>query len=269
MEEMRELLAIMVRLRDPEAGCSWDVQQTFETIAPYTIEEAYEVADAIARGDYHELKGELGDLLLQVVFHARMAEEQGLFNFQAVAQSICDKMVRRHPHVFGDTVFDTDEEQRRHWEQLKHEERSRQSTSPVSAIDGVALALPALCRAEKIQKRAARVGFDWSSIDPVIQKVEEELDELRVALSNHSSQQDRETSIAIEDELGDVFFAATNVARHLQIDPEQALKKATARFEWRFRHVEEAMLQGGLNMTSASEEQMEHYWQMAKAAEQE
>lgn len=259
MEEIRNLLEVMSRLRDLEEGCEWDIKQTFKTIAPYTIEEAYEVADAIEREDHANLRDELGDLLLQVVFHAQIADDQGLFNFADVASGIADKMIRRHPHVFGDMAFDSEEHQRAHWEQLKQEERTNKAarSEAVSAIDDVALALPALTRAEKIQKRASRVGFDWDKVAPVIDKIDEELSELREAIIEN-------TSSAIEDELGDVLFAATNAARHLKIDPEQALKKATSKFERRFRYVESTAKRDGHELADLSPQALDQYWVQAK-----
>ena len=250
----------MARLRDPETGCEWDIKQTFRSIAPYTIEEAYEVADAIERDDIDDLRDELGDLLLQVVFHAQMADDQGLFDFADVAKGIADKMIRRHPHVFGELAFENEEQQRAHWELLKHQERSQKSPQDTSAIADVALALPALTRAEKIQKRAARVGFDWQQLDPVINKIDEELAELRVAISSADSI----TNEAIEDELGDLLFAATNTARHLKIDPEQALKKATAKFERRFRFIEASARAEGRNLNELNTEELDRYWVQAK-----
>lgn len=264
MEEMRELLEIMERLRDPQKGCAWDVKQSFGSIAPYTIEEAYEVADAIAREDYPALRDELGDLLLQVVFHAQIAQEKGLFDYREVVQSITEKMIRRHPHVFADTVFESEALQRQHWEQLKSEERASNAAERISAIDDVALALPALTRAEKIQKRAARVGFDWQALDPVMSKVDEELAELRAAIFTNPPGQTSVATLEIEDELGDLLFATTNVARHLKVDPEQALKNATTKFETRFRHVESAVIKDGLNMADVSDEVLDRYWEAAK-----
>lgn len=216
---LERLAAIMARLRDPAHGCEWDVQQTFETIAPYTIEEAYEVADAIERDDMDALKDELGDLALQVVFHARIAEEVGAFDLAGVLASISDKMERRHPHIFGDGS-------RPGWEALKAAERAAGSDDP-SALAGVARALPALLRAEKLQKRAARTGFDWPSADGPRDKILEELDEVAGAPAEH-----------IEEEIGDLLFAAVNFARHLKIDPEAALRKANDKFERRFRAME-------------------------------
>jgi ATP diphosphatase len=229
------LLNIMAQLRDRERGCPWDCDQDFATIAPYTIEEAYEVADAIARGDMAGLKDELGDLLFQVVFHARMAEEAGLFAFDDVAAVIADKMVRRHPHVFGNAKIASAEAQTWAWEEQKARERSAQAAAtgtPESVLDGVALALPALLRAAKIQGRAARIGFDWPAARPVIAKIAEEIAELEVELDNGADPE------KIEDEMGDVLFAAANLARKLGIEPEAALRRATAKFERRFRAIE-------------------------------
>jgi ATP diphosphatase len=241
------LLAIMARLRNPVTGCEWDSVQTFATIAPYTIEEAYEVDDAIQRGDMADLKDELGDLLLQVVFHARMAEELGLFDFQDVATTISDKMERRHPHLFG-----TATEGGHHlWEQIKAEERGAKPDR--SALAGVALALPALKRAEKIQKRAARVGFDWPDPAGARAKIDEELAEIEAAA----------TADERADELGDLLFAAVNYARHLDIDPETALRAATAKFERRFRKMEE-MSDNSLNDIEL--DGLEALWQRAKTA---
>jgi len=205
---MTELLGVMARLRDPEHGCPWDIKQSFETIAPYTIEEAYEVADAIQRNDMQGLKEELGDLLLQVVFHAQMASDKGMFEFEDVANSISQKMIERHPHVFGDMKFDSEADQKAHWEALKQKERETKSQEQISALDGVALALPALTRADKIQKRASRVGFDWAQVDDVVAKVDEEVQELKTATASG----DRS---AVEDELGDLLFSVTNLSRDL------------------------------------------------------
>jgi MazG family protein len=229
------LLAIMARLRDKERGCRWDCEQDFATIAPYTIEEAYEVADAIARGDTVALKDELGDLLFQVVFHARIAEEDGLFGFDDVAAAIVAKMIRRHPHVFGDGKIASAAAQTAAWEAHKAEERAARATATgpaQSVLDGVALALPALLRAAKIQLRAARIGFDWPQPRPVIAKLVEEIGELEAELEAGAD------PVRIEEEIGDLLFAAVNLARKLEIDPEAALRGATAKFERRFRRVE-------------------------------
>jgi MazG family protein len=229
------LLAIMERLRDPERGCPWDREQDFAAIAPYTIEEAYEVADAIARDDMPALKDELGDLLFQVVFHARMAEEAGLFAFDDVATAIADKMERRHPHVFGNVHIGSAAAQTEAWEEHKAAERegpARGSGNAHSVLDGVALALPALLRAVKIQNRAARIGFDWNEARPVFDKLAEEIAELRAEFEASAD------PARLEDELGDILFAVANLARKLDIDPEAALRGATAKFERRFRRVE-------------------------------
>ena len=246
------LLAIMARLRDPERGCEWDVAQTFATIAPYTIEEAYEVADAIARNDLADLKDELGDLLLQVVFHARIAEEAGHFAFADVATAIADKLVSRHPHVFG-AEGGAPREQR--WEQLKQAERAARGTN--GALDGVALALPALMRAEKLQKRAARVGFDWPDPSGPAAKIAEELDELAAA----------ETSEQRFEEAGDLLFAAVNLVRAHGIAPEDALRAANAKFERRFRAMEALAVHVGKPFASRSLDEQESLWQAVKRSE--
>ncbi|MGC2413396.1 MAG: nucleoside triphosphate pyrophosphohydrolase [Stellaceae bacterium] len=225
------LIAIMARLRDPERGCPWDREQDFTTIAPYTIEEAYEVADAIEHADMAALKDELGDLLLQVVFHARMAEEEGHFAFDDVAAAIADKMVRRHPYVFGDAVIVSVAAQNEAWEAHKAAER-RAKDGTASVVDGVALALPALLRAAKISRRAARIGFDWPDARAVIPKIAEEIAELEAELDSNGA------PAAIEEEIGDLLFAVANLARKLEVEPETALRRATAKFERRFRQVE-------------------------------
>ena len=239
------LQQIMARLRDPERGCSWDVAQDFASIAPYTIEEAYEVADAIARDDMAALKDELGDLLLQVVFHSRMAEEAGRFDLEDVVSAICDKMMRRHPHIFGDGEASPG------WDEIKAVERASQRDADPSALAGVALALPALLRAEKIQKRAARVGFDWDDIADVRAKILEELDEIDSAPD----------ADALEDEIGDLLFAAVNLARHHKVEPETALRRATAKFEQRFRAME---MQAGDAFAGLSLADKEALWQQVK-----
>ena len=264
---IRHLLTIMARLRDPAGGCPWDQEQTFGSIAPYTIEEAYEVADAIERGNMEDLKEELGDLLLQVVFHARMAEEDGLFDFDAVAEAIAEKMVRRHPHVFADSKEATAAAQTQSWEAHKAAERAakartngRQPKDP-SVLDDVTVALPALSRATTLQRRAARVGFDWTTLEPVLAKIDEELAELRHEITTGGTQE------RLEDELGDLFFAAANLARHLKVDAETALRHANAKFERRFRHVERALAAQGRPLENASLEEMEAAWQTVKATE--
>jgi len=256
------LIEIMARLRAPEGGCPWDLEQSFATIAPYTIEEAYEVADAIARGDLTDLKEELGDLLLQVVFHARMAEEQQAFAFDDVAKAIADKMIRRHPHVFGDAPERDSVAQTVSWEAAKAVERSEKaSRGPASALDGVALALPALMRADKLQRRAARVGFDWPEAAQVLDKIEEEIGELRRELDAGSAKD------AVEDEVGDLLFALANLARHLGVDPEVALRRGNRKFERRFRAIEAALAAEGRRPEAATLEEMEALWQQAKARE--
>jgi ATP diphosphatase len=255
------LLAIMARLRDPERGCPWDREQRFATIAPYTIEEAYEVADAIERGDMPALKDELGDLLFQVVFHACMAEEAGMFAFDDVAAAIADKMERRHPHVFGDAEIASAAAQTEAWEQHKAAERRRrpqQTAGAHSVLDGVALALPALLRAVKIQNRAARVGFDWPEPHLVFDKVAEEITELRTEL-DHDCNRER-----LEDEMGDLLFAVANLARKLELDPEAALRRATAKFERRFRRIETLAAERAVG---ADLEALEALWQLAKREE--
>ncbi len=255
------LLAIMARLRDPEHGCPWDREQDFATIAPYTIEEAYEVADAIARGDVAALKDELGDLLFQVVFHARIAEEAGHFTFDDVATAIADKMVRRHPHVFGDAEIASAAAQSEAWEEHKANERRAHAAAAglrESVLDGVALAYPALLRAAKIQRRAARIGFDWSEARPVVAKLAEEIAELEAELDAGAD------LVKIEDEMGDILFAAANLARKLDLDPEAALRRATAKFERRFRALEALAAARGIG---ADLDALEALWQEIKRGE--
>ena len=260
-EPLPRLLAVMAWLRDRQYGCPWDIDQTFRTIAPYTIEEAYEVADAIERDDMPALKEELGDLLLQVVYHSQIASEAKAFAFDDVAAAIADKMVDRHPHVFGDVDIRTAEAQTVSWEARKAAERAAKGATEGApgALDGVARALPALMRAEKIQKRAARVGFDWATIGPVIDKIEEELRELRVELEAGKIDQQK-----VSDELGDVLFAVANLARHCRVDPEVALRSTNDKFEKRFRHIERRLAESGRSASDASLEEMETLWQEAK-----
>jgi MazG family protein len=261
-DPMARLLAVMAWLRDRQHGCPWDVDQTFRTIAPYTIEEAYEVADAIERNDLPALKEELGDLLLQVVYHAQMAHEAGAFGFADVAAAVADKMVDRHPHVFGDARIATAEAQTVSWEARKAAERAARKDGAAQlagALDGVARALPALLRAEKIQKRAARVGFDWKRTGPVIDKIEEELGELRAELAAGTVDQAR-----LADELGDVLFAVANLARHCKVDPEAALRATNDKFERRFRYIERRLAETGRKPSDATLKEMEALWQEAK-----
>jgi ATP diphosphatase len=254
---MQRLLAIMARLRDPTGGCPWDQVQDFASIAPYTIEEAYEVADAIARRDVAALKDELGDLLFQVVYHARLAEEMGAFGFAEVAASICDKMVRRHPHVFGDAPAREQDGHTASWELLKRAERIARAESGVLA--GVPMALPALTRAEKLCARAARVGFDWPDAAAVLEKLEEELAELRAELPEAAP--DR-----LEDEMGDILFVLANLARKLRLDPEAALRRGNDKFTARFGAVERLLAAQGLTPAEAGLEAMEAAWQQVKHA---
>ena len=261
------LLAIMAALRNPDGGCPWDLQQTFATIAPYTLEEAYEVADAIDRGDHDDLREELGDLLLQVVFHARMAQEQGLFDFDAVATAICDKLVRRHPHVFSDLRYEDAEAQLAAWEALKREERAAKGEQDTSALAGIARGLPEWQRAVKLQHKAAKVGFDWPGPEPVLDKLQEEIAEVRqefaavAAAPEDASARDR-----LEDEIGDVLFVCANLARHARVDFGSALRRANRKFERRFRMMETlAAADGGLAGKPLDEQ--DRYWDQAKRAE--
>jgi tetrapyrrole methylase family protein/MazG family protein/ATP diphosphatase len=253
------LLAVMARLRDPKDGCAWDLEQTFATIAPYTVEEAYEVADAIERGDMDDLRDELGDLLLQVVFHARMAEEAGDFTFDDVAQAIVDKMIRRHPHVFGEAEQRTSAEQTDAWEEIKAAERADKGRT-ASLLDDVPAGLPALTRAVKLTKRAARVGFDWPHVDFVLAKLEEEIGELRAEIAK------ADLALARE-ELGDVLFVVANLARKLDIEPEDALRATNAKFARRFQFIEAALAQRGKRPDQSDLDEMDALWDAAKAAE--
>jgi ATP diphosphatase len=250
------LVEIMARLRDPETGCPWDIEQTFATIAPYTLEEAFEVADAINRGAMTELKGELGDLLFQSVYHAQMASEAGHFTFADVVTTISDKMLARHPHVFGDASRDkTAQQQTRDWEAAKAAERGNQRT-----LDGVALALPALTRAVKLQNRAARVGFDWPSTDQVLDKLIEEAREVTEA-------RDTLTHDALTEEIGDLFFVMANLARHLKVDPEAALRAANQKFTRRFARIEDWLAAAGKRPADSDLAEMDALWNRAKAEE--
>lgn len=260
-EPIAQLIEIMQRLRSPINGCPWDLEQTFETIAPYTIEEAYEVLDAIQRNNMNELKEELGDLFLQVVFHSQMAEEAGHFSIQDVAASIVDKLVRRHPHVFASEHSRTSDEQTQAWEDLKALERSEKSDAPASsALDGVALALPALLRAEKLQKRAARVGFDWEKPEHIFSKMDEEIAEVKEAISI-------EDPTHIKEEIGDLLFVCANLARKLNIDPETALREANDKFERRFRSMEGLAANKGQDFSALDLETQESLWQDVKKTE--
>ena len=257
-ENVDRLLEIMAKLRSPDDGCPWDVEQTFKTIAPYTIEEAYEVADAIERNDLEDLKGELGDLLFQVVFHARMAEEGDAFDFNDVVDAISQKMIKRHPHVFGDAIIGTADAQTINWEALKAEERRANNLHEID----VATALPALMRAGKIGKRAARMGFDWPESSGVLNKMQEELDEIRQAVAVGDT-----NNAAIEEEVGDFLFAAANLARHLGVEPEEALRSANFKFQRRFKAMELEIKKTGKSVRSSSLDELEAAWGQAKRQE--
>jgi ATP diphosphatase len=265
-DRVRELLAIMARLRAAD-GCPWDREQTFASIAPYTIEEAYEVADAIARGDMRHLKDELGDLLFQVVFHAQMASEADHFDFEAVAAAICDKLRRRHPHVFGAAGPLTAAEQTAAWEEIKADERRADGGARHSHLDGVPQALPALMRAYKLSKRAARVGFDWEHWSQTADKVAEELEEVRAAAANAEAQGQVAESREIFEEIGDLLFAAANLARKLDVDAEAALRSANAKFERRFRGMEALAAQRGLVFADLKLDAQERLWLEVKRGE--
>ncbi len=266
--EISRLIEIMAALRDPQTGCPWDIVQDFSTIAPYTIEEAYEVADAIARGDLDDLREELGDLLLQVVYHARMAEEAGDFRFGDVVQAITTKMIRRHPHVFGDAEARSAGMAKGMWEKIKAEEKATKRAARVARgldpedhgkgfLDSVPLAMPGLTRALKLQEKAARVGFDWGAPEPVLEKIEEEVGELRQALASGDL-------VAVEDEFGDLLFAMVNLGRHLKVDAEKALAGTNDKFRQRFHYIERSLSQQGRSLEQASLEEMEALWQEAK-----
>jgi len=253
------LLGIMAQLRDPQTGCAWDLEQTYATIAPYTVEEAYEVADAIERGDLSDLKEELGDLLLQVVFHARMAEEDGVFAFDDVANAISEKMIRRHPHIFGAEAQRTSAEQTVAWEEIKAQERATKGRAG-SVLDDVPAGLPALTRAVKLSKRAAGVGFVWPTIEEVVKKLDEEVAELKAEIAERDLAKARE-------ELGDVLFVVANIARTLEIDPEDALRATNAKFGRRFRYIEAELRARGKTPDQSDLAEMDALWDAAKAAE--
>ena len=258
---MPRLLEIMRRLRDPQTGCPWDIEQDFDSIAPYTIEEAYEVADAIARSDWRDLEGELGDLLLQTVYHTQMGEEAGHFTFDSVVKAISDKMVARHPHVFGNESRDKSAEQQvLDWEQIKAAERAGKAQT--GTLDGVATGLPALTRAVKLQKRAARVGFDWPDTAHVIDKLIEEAAELVEA-------RDQLSQVEVEEEFGDLLFVVANLARHLDVDPETALRATNAKFTRRFMGIEDALAKAGKTPSESDLAEMDALWDKAKDAERD
>ncbi len=267
-KDISRLIEIMAALRAPDTGCPWDVEQDFSTIAPYTIEEAYEVADAIARGDLDDLRDELGDLLLQVVYHARMAEEAGLFAFPDVVEAITTKMIRRHPHVFGDEKARSAGMAKGMWEKIKAEEKAEKRQARIRRgldpedngkgfLDGVPVALPALTRALKLQEKAARVGFDWGEAGPILDKIEEEIGELREALAKGDT-------ASVKDEFGDTLFALVNLGRHLKVDSEAALSGTNEKFRSRFHHVERELEAAGNSLEKATLDEMEALWQQAK-----
>jgi ATP diphosphatase len=259
--DISRLIEIMAALRTPGSGCPWDLEQTFQTIAPYTLEEAYEVADAIARGDLGHLKDELGDLLLQVVYHARMAQEQGAFDFGDVVETITNKLIRRHPHVFADEQGRTAEAVKGLWERIKSEEKAeRGETAADTALSGVPLALPALSRALKLQNKAGRVGFDWNDPRAVLAKIREEADEIEAAL-------DADDRAHAADEVGDLLFAVVNLARHLAADPEGVLRKTNLKFEQRFAFIERALAARGKTPRETTLAEMDALWDAAKAQE--
>lgn len=263
-EPFARLVAIMAALRDPEHGCPWDIEQDFDSIAPYTIEEAYEVAEAITARDFAGLKDELGDLLFQVVYHAQMANEAGHFEVRDVATAIAEKMLRRHPHVFGDASIEDADAQTRAWENQKAREREAKARAEgrvPSVLDGVSVAYPALMRAVKLQKRAVRVGFDWPESAQVIDKIEEELGELRAEL------QDGAVPDRVEDEMGDLLFTVVNLARYVGVDPETALRRTNAKFERRFRAVEGALAEDGRTPEQSTLEEMDRLWSEVKMRE--
>ncbi|MBL8577136.1 MAG: nucleoside triphosphate pyrophosphohydrolase [Mesorhizobium sp.] len=269
--DISRLIEIMAALRDPQTGCPWDIEQDFASIAPYTIEESYEVADAIARGDLDDLRDELGDLLLQVVYHAQMAEEAQEFAFGDVVQAITEKMIRRHPHVFGDEEARNAGMAKGMWEKIKGQEKALKREARLARgldpedhgpgfLDGIPVALPALTRALKLQEKAARVGFDWASAGPILDKIEEEIGELREALS-------RGDAASTKDEFGDVLFALVNLGRHLKVDSEAALSGTNEKFRSRFHHVERSLNAAGRGLDASSLDEMEDLWQQAKGVE--
>lgn len=264
MQSMQQLLDIMRALRDPDSGCPWDRQQNFQSLIPYTIEEAYEVADAIERNNYEDIKSELGDLLFQIVFYSQLATEQQKFDFDEVAQSISEKLLRRHPHVFaGATVTDA-EEQTKEWEKLKQQEREAKAieSSLLSHLDDVSRTLPSLMRAEKLQKRAAREGFDWPDVKGVVAKIYEELDEVQQEIDAEVQEQHK-----LEDEIGDLFFSCINLSRYVGVDAEQSLRKANLKFERRFRALEEIAHDKDLQVNKMTVDELEKLWQAVKEKE--
>lgn len=255
--QIEKLLDLMTALRTPGTGCPWDLKQTLSSIVPYTIEEVYEVAEAIDNNDMSELRLELGDLLFQVVFYARLAEEQGDFDFSDVVAAIVEKMTRRHPHVFSNTVYESDEVFSQAWEQTKKAEREEKKKTETSVLEGLSKALPALKSAQKMQSKVAKVGFDWKQVEPVYDKINEEITEVKAAVKNNDSDN-------IEEEIGDLLFSVVNLARHLKVDSENALRKASNKFERRFREVEVLCTQSGVDMSNKSEAELIKLWDKVK-----
>ncbi|MHA6612140.1 nucleoside triphosphate pyrophosphohydrolase [Photobacterium damselae] len=259
--DIEQLLSIMAKLRDPKDGCPWDIKQSFDSIVPYTLEEAYEVADAIEKQNWLDVKEELGDLLFQVVFYSQMAKEQDLFDFDEVVAGICEKLTRRHPHVFANKQFASEADVKANWEAEKAKERADKAVDN-SILANVPLAMPALTRADKIQKRCAQFGFDWDSVAPVAEKVVEELDEVMDEYQQVALDQNR-----IEEEMGDLLFSVVNLSRHLNVNPERALQKANKKFERRFRKVEKNVLEKGMEISNCSLEQLDQEWNIVKKME--
>jgi MazG family protein len=273
MATFDDLVALMARLRSPE-GCPWDREQTYETLAPMLLEEAYEAFEAVeeARGGSPlELRDELGDLLFQIVFYAQVAAEKGEFTIQDVCEAIHSKMVRRHPHVFGDVTVRDNDELLRNWEAMKAEEKRAagkdESAEDASLLDGVSRKAPALMEAHQLSTKAARIGFDWQRLEDIFDKLREEIDELRAAIKNHAESEAESDHTLVREELGDILFAATNIARHLRVEPEAALKSTNRKFRRRFRHIEEGLRKRGRSLDTATLDEMESLWQEAKTSE--
>ena len=260
--KLEKFAEIIAKLRDPNGGCPWDLEQTYQTMLPHILEEAYEVVEAINQDDRKELKEELGDLLMQVVFLSQLAQEEGAFTLDDVIDGITDKIIRRHPHVFGEIKAENSDEVLKNWENIKQQERYQKEQ--FSILDNVPIALPSLLRAAKLQKRCAKVGFDWSELEPTIQKVEEELQEVRDEVSKQP-----QNPQAIEEEIGDLLFASVNVARHLKLNPEEALRKANLKFERRFRQVEQSILASGRQLEQVSLAEMDLIWDQVKQQEKQ
>lgn len=260
--KLEKFAEIIAKLRDPNGGCPWDLEQTYQTMPPHILEEAYEVVEAINQDDRKELKEELGDLLMQVVFLSQLAQEEGAFTLDDIIDGITDKIIRRHPHVFGEIKAENSDEVLKNWENIKQQERYQKEQ--FSILDNVPIALPSLLRAAKLQKRCAKVGFDWSELEPTIQKVEEELQEVRDEVSKQP-----QNPQAIEEEIGDLLFASVNVARHLKLNPEEALRKANLKFERRFRQVEQSILASGRQLEQVSLAEMDLIWDQVKQQEKQ